>query len=67
MRPWGDVIVLARTRTGWRRTDLSNGSIRFCRRIARQNVDQLYVIADNHDDLRAHSGGSYTLTGRRTC
>jgi hypothetical protein len=67
MRPWGDVIVLARTRTGWRRTDLSNGSIRFCRRIARQNVDQLYVIADNHDDLRAHSGGSYTITGRRTC
>jgi hypothetical protein len=67
MRPWGDVIVLARTRTGWRRTDLSNGSIRFCRRIARQNVDQLYVIADNHDDLGAHSGGSYTITGRRTC
>jgi hypothetical protein len=67
MRPWGDVIVLARTRAGWRRTDLSNGSIRFCRRIARQSVDQLYVIADNHDDLRAHSGGSYTITGRRTC
>jgi hypothetical protein len=67
MRPWGDVIVLARTRTGWRRTDLSNGSIKFCRRIARQNIDQLYVIADNHDDLRAHSGGSYTITGRRTC
>jgi hypothetical protein len=67
MRPWGDVIVLARTRTGWRRTDLSNGSIRFCRRVARQSVDQLYVIADNHDDQRAHSGGSYTVTGRRTC
>jgi hypothetical protein len=67
MRPWGDVIVLARTRTGWRRTDLSNGSIRFCRRIRSQNVDQLYVIADNHDDLGAHSGGSYTITGRRTC
>jgi hypothetical protein len=67
MRPWGDVIVMARTRAGWRRTDLNNGSIRFCRRIARQNVDQLYVIADNHDDLGAHSGGSYTVTGRRTC
>jgi hypothetical protein len=67
MRPWGDVIVLARTRTGWRRTDLSNGSIRFCRRIRSQNVDQLYVIADNHDDQGAHSGGSYTVTGRRTC
>jgi hypothetical protein len=67
MRPWGDVIVLARTRAGWRRTDLSNGSIRFCRRIRSQSVDQLYVIADNHDDLRAHSGGSYTVTGRGTC
>jgi hypothetical protein len=67
MRPWGDVIVLARTRAGWRRTDLSNGSIRFCRRIRSQSVEQLYVIADNHDDLRAHSGGSYTITGRRTC
>jgi hypothetical protein len=67
MRPWGDVIVLARTRAGWRRTDLSNGSIKFCRRIVRQNVDQLYVIADNHDDQRAHSAGSYTITGRRTC
>jgi hypothetical protein len=66
MKPWGDVIVLARTRTGWRRTDLSNGSIRFCRRIASQSVNQLYVIADNHDDLGAHSGG-YTITGRRTC
>jgi hypothetical protein len=67
MRPWGDVIVLARTRTGWRRTDLNNGSIRFCRRIARQGVDQLYVIADNHDDQRARSGGSYTVTGHRRC
>jgi hypothetical protein len=67
MRPWGDVIILARTRSGWRRTDLSNGSIKFCRRIARQSVDQFYVIADNHDDLRAHSGGSYTITARRTC
>src|SRR5262249_26581619 len=51
MRPWGDVIVLARTRTGWRRGDLGNGPIRFCRRIASQSVDQLYVIADNHDDV----------------
>jgi hypothetical protein len=67
MRPWGDVIVLARTRSGWRRTDLSNGSIKFCRRMVRQSVDQLYVIADNHDDQRAHSGGSYTITARRTC
>jgi hypothetical protein len=67
MRPWGDVIVLARTRAGWRRTDLSNGSIRFCRRVARQRVEQLYVIADNHDDQGAHSGGSYTVTARRTC
>jgi hypothetical protein len=32
-----------------------------------ESVDQLYVIADNHDDLGAHSGGSYTITGRRTC
>jgi hypothetical protein len=67
MRPWGDVVVLAHTRAGWRRTDLSNGSIRFCRRVARQNVDQLYVIAGNHDDQRAHFGGTYTITARRTC
>jgi hypothetical protein len=67
MRPWGDVTVLARTRAGWRRTDLSNGSVKFCRRIRSQSVDQLYVIADNHDDLGSHSGGSYTITGRRTC
>jgi hypothetical protein len=67
MRPWGDLVVLAHTRFGWQRRDLQNGSVTFCRRLSRQNVDRLFLIADNHDDLRDRSGGSYTITGRRTC
>jgi len=67
IRPWGDVIVLAHSRLGWQRRDVNNGSFTFCRQTGRGNIDQLYLIADNHDDLSAHSGGSYTVTGRRTC
>jgi hypothetical protein len=64
--PWGDVIVLARTGTGWRRVDLGNGSVTFCRSTRRGNVGELFVIADNHDPRGAHSG-SYTVQGRTTC
>jgi hypothetical protein len=67
MKPWGDLVVLAHTRFGWQRRDLQNGSVTFCRRLSRQNVDRLFLVADNHDDLRDRSGGSYTITGRRTC
>jgi hypothetical protein len=67
IRPWGDVTVLAHSRFGWQRRDVNNGSFTFCRQTGRGNIDQLYLIADNHDDLSAHSGGSYTVTGRRTC
>jgi hypothetical protein len=67
MKPWGDLVVLSHTRFGWQRRDLQNGSVTFCRRLSRQNVDQLYLIADNHDDLRNRSGASYTVTGKRTC
>jgi hypothetical protein len=64
--PWGDVIVLARTGTGWRRVDLGNGSVTFCRFTKRGNVGELFVIADNHDRHGAHAG-SYSVTGRSTC
>ena len=64
--PWGDVIVLARAATGWRRVDLGNGSVTFCRFTKRGNVGELYVIADNHDPRGAHAG-SYTVRGRTTC
>jgi hypothetical protein len=64
--PWGDVVVLARTGTGWRRVNLDNGSVTFCRFTKRGNVGELYVIADNHDPRGAHSG-SYTVRGRTTC
>jgi hypothetical protein len=67
LKPWGDLVVLAHTRFGWQRRDLQNGSVTFCRRLRRQNVDQLYLIADNHDDLQNRSGASYTVTGKRTC
>jgi hypothetical protein len=67
MKPWGDLVVLAHTRFGWQRRDLQNGSLTFCRALSRQNVDQLYVIADNHDDQQNRSGASYTITGKRTC
>jgi hypothetical protein len=67
MRPWGDLVILAHTRFGWQRRDLQNGSVRFCRQRSRQNVDRLYLIADNHDDLQNHSGASYTVTGKTRC
>ena len=67
IRPWGDVVVLYRTRFGWRRRNLNDGSVTFCRARPDQNVSQLYIVSDNHDDLRAHSGASYTVTGRRSC
>jgi acetyltransferase-like isoleucine patch superfamily enzyme len=67
MKPWGDLVVLAHTRFGWQRRDLQSGSVTFCRRLSRQNVDQLYLIADNHDDRQNRSGASYTVTGKRTC
>jgi hypothetical protein len=66
IRPWGDVVVLARAGTGWQRVDLQNGSVTFCRRTRRGNVRQLFVIADNHDRQGAHFG-SYTISGRTTC
>jgi hypothetical protein len=66
MKPWGDIVVLARAASGWQRVDLRSGSVTFCRATKRGNVRELYVIADNHDDLAAHSG-SYTLTGQTTC
>jgi hypothetical protein len=67
IRPWGDVIVLAHSHLGWQRRDVNSGSFTFCRQTRRGNIDQLYLIADNHDDLSGHSGASYTITGRRTC
>ena len=66
IRPWGDIVVLARAATGWQRVDLQNGSVTFCRFTNRGNVRRLIVIADNHDYRRAHSG-SYTVSGRPTC
>ena len=66
IKPWGDVVVLARAATGWQRVDLQNGSVTFCRRTRRGNVGQLFVIADNHDRRGAHSG-SYTVSGQTTC
>jgi hypothetical protein len=66
IKPWGDVVVLARAATGWQRVDLQNGSVTFCRRTKRGNVRRLFVIADNHDRRRAHSG-SYTVSGKTTC
>ena len=66
IKPWGDVVVLARAATGWQRVDLQNGSVTFCRRTRRGNVRQLFVIADNHDRRGAHSG-SYTVSGQTTC
>ena len=47
IQPWGDVVVLARTATGWQRINLENGSVTFCRRTRRGNVAELFVIADN--------------------
>ena len=67
IRPWGDVVVLYRTRAGWRRRNLNTGSVTFCRQTPRGNVSQLYVVSDNHDDRLAHTGASYTITGRRFC
>jgi hypothetical protein len=67
MKPWGDLVVLSHTRSGWQRRDLQDGSVTFCRRRSGQNVDQLYLIADNHDDARNRSGGTYTITGERAC
>jgi hypothetical protein len=64
--PWGDIVVLARAATGWRRVDLGNGSVTFCRRTKRGNVGELFVIADNHDRRAAHAG-SYTVRGQATC
>jgi|GEM_PF-2945908 len=66
IKPWGDVVVLARTATGWQRVDLKDGSVTFCRRTRRGNVRQLFVIADNHDRRGPHFG-SYTVTGQTTC
>jgi hypothetical protein len=66
IKPWGDVVVLARAATGWQRVDLQNGSVTFCRFTRRGNVGQLFVIADNHDRRGAHSG-SYTVSGQTTC
>jgi hypothetical protein len=69
IKPWGDVVVLAHSRTGfgWHRRDLNNASVTFCLRTRRGNIDQLYIVADNHDDQRGHSGASYTVTGRKSC
>jgi hypothetical protein len=67
MKPWGDLVVLAHTSSGWQRRDLQNGSVTFCRKARRQHVDELYLIADNHDDRHAHSGASYTVTGKGRC
>jgi hypothetical protein len=66
IKPWGDVVVLARAATGWQRVDLQNGSVTFCRRTRRGSVRELFVIAVNHDRRGAHSG-SYTVRGRTTC
>ena len=66
IRPWGDVVVLARAATGWQRVDLQNGSVTFCRFTNRGNVRRLFVIAANHDYRGAHSG-SYTVSGQTTC
>jgi hypothetical protein len=68
MKPWGDLVVLAHTRSGWRRQDLQDDSVSFCRRQHGQGVDQLYLIAANHRDLRGYrAGGGYTVTGKPTC
>ena len=66
IRPWGDVVVLARSATGWQRVDLQSGSVTFCRFTNRGNVRRLFVIAANHDYRGAHSG-SYTVSGETTC
>ena len=66
IRPWGDVVVLARAATGWQRVDLQNGSVTFCRFTNRGNVRRLFVIAANHDYRGAHAG-SYTVSGQTTC
>jgi hypothetical protein len=66
IKPWGDVVVLARSATGWQRVDLENGSVTFCRFTNRGNVGELFVIAVNHDRRGAHSG-SYTVSGETTC
>ena len=66
IRPWGDVVVLARAATGWQRVDLQNGSVTFCRFTNRGNVRRLFVIAANHDYRAAHSG-SYTVSGQAAC
>ncbi len=67
MKPWGDLVVLADTRSRWQRRDLQNGSVIFCRRTNGQDVEELYLIADNHDDRKPHSGASYTVTGKSSC
>ena len=68
LKPWGDLVVLAHTPSGWQRRDLQNDSVTFCRRTSGQDVNQLYLIADNHRGLRGYrAGGSYTVTGRRSC
>lgn len=67
MKPWGDLVVLADTGSRWQRRDLQNGSVTFCRRASGQDVTELYLIADNHDDRKPHSGASYTVTGKRSC
>jgi hypothetical protein len=66
IRPWGDVVVLARSATGWQRVDLQSGSVTFCRFTNRGNVRRLFVIAANHDYRGAHSG-SYTVSGEIAC
>jgi hypothetical protein len=67
MKRWGDLVVLADTGSRWQRRDLQNGSVTFCRRTSGQDVKELYLIADNHDDLKPHSGARYTVTGEPTC
>jgi hypothetical protein len=62
-KPWGDLVILAHTNNEWQAPrDLQDGSVTFCRRTIEPG-DELYLIADNHDDLMPHSGAIYTVTG----
>lgn len=66
IQPCGDVVVLARTATGWQRINLENGSVTFCRRTRRGNVAELFVIADN-TTVTPRTPAPNRVSGQTTC
>ena len=56
IQPCGDVVVLARTATGWQRINLENGSVTFCRRTRRGKRRRALRDRRQHDRHASHTG-----------